>query len=577
MTSLCVCLPAALAVFALPAAAQPVLVDGQFDDWGTPAHQDAPGDHTGTLDLRRLWISNDADYLFLSVELDREVNLQEGSGLVLWLDTDDAPTTGEPIGGIGAEIVWRFGDREGTSYLVDTPGTIGHDDLGLFAAPTVTADRFEIALRRDATVAGHPLFQGPSVQIALRADAAGDALPDEGGVPYTFVPSGTREPVELGRDEEHTFRVLTYNVLRDGLFAPGNEFQHRRILAAIDPDVIALQEVYAHSAAEVAARLEELAPSPDGQEWHAAGVGSDVFAASRSPITASVPLCAVASIASTCNGAFRLDTRDALGAELDLVVAHPPCCWRDAYRQEEVDHLMAHLRDARASGALSAEVPVILAGDFNLVGDARQLETLLTGDIVDESRFGPDAAPDVDGTALAAVDAVTTGRPAVFTWTNAAETFWPGRLDYILYSDALLDLGNAFVLFTPGLTVADLSRSGLAAADTEVSDHLPLVADFALRAPTASEAEPGASRLSPPTPNPTSGAVSFSYRLARGGPVSLIVVDALGRTVATVEDSVRPAGDHTATLPAGLLAPGAYLVRLRSSDGVEARRLTVVR
>lgn len=77
------------------------------------------------------------------------------------------------------------------------------------------------------------------------------------------------------------------------------------------------------------------------------------------------------------------------------------------------------LRGARNPGGpveLRPRTPIVVAGDFNMVGSLRPLTTLLEGDIVDEARFGPDFRPDWDGTGLADPKPVHNGTGTV-TWT----------------------------------------------------------------------------------------------------------------------------------------------------------------
>ncbi len=84
-----------------------------------------------------------------------------------------------------------------------------------------------------------------------------------------------------------------------------------------------------------------------------------------------------------------------------------------------------------------------------------------------------------------------------------------------------------------------------------------------------------------PRPNPSRGAVTVPFALPAAARVTVEVVDVLGRRVAVLVDGDRPAGLGEATLAAGALAPGTYVVRLAvEADGrreQRVRRLTVVR
>lgn len=575
-------LPVPLALLALlaatavrPARAQPV-VDGALDEWAAPLYADAVGDGAA-VDFGRLWGAGDAEYLYVAFETGAEIGLQNFNEVTLYVDADGDASTGEGVAGIGAEFSYAFGTRAGTATLPGrAPAPVDYRTLALVSAPTVTADRFEVALRRDASVGGVPLFTGPAVRVALvDRRPGGDALPDgQGGV---LVPLGSGPParaaVDLGR-REGDVRVMTYNVLRDRITQAEHRGRFERVFQSVRPDVVALQEVYANDAADLAAFLGGLVP---GTAWYGAGApGTDAMVLSQYPVLEATPLCERPGVPASCNVAALLD----LGGDRRLYVVsmHPPCCTNDAARQAEFDLLAAHLRDARASGALAPSTPVVVAGDMNLVGDRRQLGTLLTGSIVDTGRFGPGAAPDADGTALADAAPRTTGRPADFTWINDADQFPPGRLDYVVYSNALLEPGNGFALYTPGLTEDELARYGLLADDTAVSDHLPVVQDLAFRASTETGHVPmSGAALESVGPNPSWGAVTVRYRLDGPGPVRLVVLDALGRTVRVVESGDRGAGPHAVSIDVSAMAAGTYVLLLEAGGHVSSRVLAVAR
>lgn len=83
--------------------------------------------------------------------------------------------------------------------------------------------------------------------------------------------------------------------------------------------------------------------------------------------------------------------------------------------------------------------------------------------------------------------------------------------------------------------------------------------------------------LEAPFPNPALGASRIGFTLPEAAEVNLEVFDVLGRRVAVLAEGTRPGGRHEATVEAGSLAAGAYLVRLRAGDHVSTTRLTVVR
>lgn len=81
--------------------------------------------------------------------------------------------------------------------------------------------------------------------------------------------------------------------------------------------------------------------------------------------------------------------------------------------------------------------------------------------------------------------------------------------------------------------------------------------------------------IKPLRPDPIRGRATVEFRTLEEGPTRLEIVDLLGRTAATLlETDLRP-GDHTAALDASRLAPGVYLLVLRTGRGEVVRRVRV--
>lgn len=101
-------------------------------------------------------------------------------------------------------------------------------------------------------------------------------------------------------------------------------------------------------------------------------------------------------------------------------------------------------------------------------------------------------------------------------------------------------------------------------------------------AETTSEDLPTAYALEPCYPNPFNPSTSIPYVVAEeGGTVDLSVYDALGRTVATLVQGVRPAGRYvtswTGTDDAGHpVASGMYVVRMRAGGYEQAVKVMFV-
>jgi hypothetical protein len=84
-------------------------------------------------------------------------------------------------------------------------------------------------------------------------------------------------------------------------------------------------------------------------------------------------------------------------------------------------------------------------------------------------------------------------------------------------------------------------------------------------------------KLHAPEPNPARFSTLLRYELDVASRVRLTVHDVIGRQVALVAYGERAAGRHEAPLDAARLAPGVYVLRLRTSEATVDRVLTVVR
>ena len=452
------------------AGAQSIRVDGVFDDWVDGAHAVEPAPENGpTPHLREVRMAATADRIAFLLDLSGEAHAAELERVEFLFDTDDDPATGQAIHGIGADVQWSLGSGEGTAWILGVPVRAGPGSFGLRRAPTVSSPRFEVSFARSARVAGGGIFPDRAMTVMVRDGASRHSPPLR--VPAAAeCPPGTRpRPASLARRDPAHLRVLTFNVLFDGLFKRTDAFG--RILRAIDPDVILFQEIYNHSAEQTRDLLREMLP---GSTWHAVGGGCAVLAS-------RVAIEDFGSTGSERKGQWmKLASPGPVWSVGPVVLnPHPPCCENESGRQQELDRAIAWLRDARAGGRLPSGAPVIVGGDLNLVGHSRQLRTLLEGTIGDEAAAGPSFPPDPDGTALADVAPYHAAGAENYTWRSDESPFAPGRLDFLLYSDSVLGVGNSFVLWTPELGAAERDALGLEASDTAIaSDHLPVVADF---------------------------------------------------------------------------------------------------
>jgi endonuclease/exonuclease/phosphatase family metal-dependent hydrolase len=463
-------------VAATASGQHPVSIDGGFSDWDSvPVAFEATGSGSGSSDFQLLKITNDQQFLFLNVELDAEVILQESNSLQLVIDTDANAATGQPIGAVGAELVWNFGSRGGSVHRAGQSVSIRHADIGLRSGPTVSSSRFEIAIRRNASIGGQALFGSPSIRLILRDAASGVQIPGAGqAIEYVFATSAIPvTPTAFDRVALGDLRIMTWNVRNDGLWNSSHAPRFERILASTEPDIISFQEIYGHTASETAALVSSwISPSPS-TSWHASG-SAGCKTLSRFPILGTWALFGN-------NRAMLIDASQKIGSHLLLINAHLPCCDNNASRQNQIDQLLAFIRDAKQPGGLltlEPETPIIITGDLNLVTFSSQLETLLTGQIVNQTIHGPSFSPDWDGGSLTALVSRHSDKRMGHTWRNNLSTYSPGILDYQIYTSSVLETSNHFIVNTEAMSSQRLVANGLLWNDSWASDHLAYVADY---------------------------------------------------------------------------------------------------
>lgn len=88
---------------------------------------------------------------------------------------------------------------------------------------------------------------------------------------------------------------------------------------------------------------------------------------------------------------------------------------------------------------------------------------------------------------------------------------------------------------------------------------------------------PRTNRLLPIAPNPFNPRAEVRFELGRRGEVRIEVFDVSGRLVRNVVEGVLDAGMHVRTLDGEGLASGVYHVRMRTTDGIRARSVVLLK
>ncbi|HEY4718510.1 MAG TPA: endonuclease/exonuclease/phosphatase family protein [Anaerolineales bacterium] len=311
----------------------------------------------------------------------------------------------------------------------------------------------------------------------------------------------------LPRPSQTSLRVLSYNVNWDSIFQDDDPQNHelrqfnrvdefQRLVAAIQPDLLCLQEInYLRSTEQIAALVTGALGSEE--DWYVAKE-RDTFIVSRYPLVqVGYELITTGVVNALQQSAALVDLPAEIYGTKDLylICSHFKAGGSTTdilLRQEQADVIMAHMQDALTSGGnldLAESTPYLLLGDFNIydTDPHNHLWTMLRGDIYNERRYGNDFAPDWDATTLSDARPSHNGLGEdYYTWRDDSGSFAPGLFDRILYTDSLLQPVNAFILDTTMLTPDVLAAWGLHPADVLLGgqpgsyDHLPLVVDFVL-------------------------------------------------------------------------------------------------
>ncbi|MHB0958228.1 MAG: endonuclease/exonuclease/phosphatase family protein [Pirellulaceae bacterium] len=444
----------------LAAAGETPRIDGLFDEWreGSRSVVDETGDATAAFDLARVDARSHGTQLYLHFHIGRELNLQAGRGdegtLRLLVDLPAARR-------LSIDFRGRF------ACWTDRPDErIPWTKIKFACLPTFAAKEYELRLDLSplGARAGDQMriqFAGSdSLQEPLSIVLGDASAPHQGSAPHDVMDMSPRAG---------DVRIANLNTLHDGLSHPQRSEQIRRLLTSVDADIFCFQEAldedsFRASAPRVVPRKGESALN---LHWQG-----------DCGIATSLPLQPLAMQFETrfsrtathdrqtgAAAAIRLSN----GQYVVVCSVHLSCCGfrddvRDQSRVREARTLATQIERLRAGefGDHLRSAGVVVIGDYNLVGSRQPLATLEAVGLTEYILLGLDRA--------------------ACTWRgDEEESFWPGRLDLLTYDAAVLDPKAGYVLNTEDLSEARLRELGLERNDSMASDHLLLVADFAVR------------------------------------------------------------------------------------------------
>jgi endonuclease/exonuclease/phosphatase family metal-dependent hydrolase len=449
-----------------------ILLDGDVSDWSQESA-----------------VTADANYLYFRFSFgEGTFTLQHAPKPVLvMVDIDaDAKTGINPSAsglktmGVDLQIEFSATPKKGvTASTVDSTGkrtAINPYDLDVVVAPTVAAPWYEGRISRNSpAIANLPMkglrSSGKATIAVGMANEQGKlgAYSDPETITLPMAAKASRGADALPPTKPKTaVRVMTWNIERSAPVKNPQPF--RRVIQAVQPDVILFQEWETGSATDVLAWMTQWISSEN--EWHvikAAGSlndGGGVAVVSRYEIA---PQLSSPPLGGQGGTPVRFVSAKVAAPFGDMLVGstHLKCC---GYKDSPEDQKRVSEAETINKAFLFEGAPAyrVITGDMNLVGSMPPLERLAAG-------------LDLDGSALMPASAKVLGDATMVTWAKSGDTFGPGRLDYVLYSDASLEAINSFILDTRKLSDEALARLGLEREDSSASDHMPVIVDFQVK------------------------------------------------------------------------------------------------
>lgn len=470
------------------------VIDGQVKDWNNIESQSysAQTSSSGPVQLQHMAATHDEDFLYLKLKLDKSLQMvgpnDHGAQFYLYLDTDLDSKTGYQIGNMGAELGFSLTNQK--AYRNVAPkGQSRLNEAHIRILPAVTSKTYELAISRKQPDNRASLMKEDSIQI-LFYEANGDAhLPKKTkSFLYPIGKEGlpSTASISTSRQNSDHLRLMSFNVLNNGLTNEEQKPNIQALMQATQPDLLTLNECWDISPGLAKDFMNKAIP---GKNWYAVKLDEGNITLSRFPIKNQWQVLPNARLTASL-----MDLPPRYSKNLLLINAHLPCCDKDEERQAQADALINFIEEAREKGGrltIPNETPIVVAGDMNLVGKAQQLETLQKGEIVNTDQYGKGISPDWDGTKLQSALGRHTHTRMNYTWLST-ESNWPaGKLDYIFYTNSVLNVHQNFTINTRSMPQYRLNQLNLDKNTSEkASDHLPVIADFSLEKRVSSQTQP---------------------------------------------------------------------------------------
>ena len=238
--------------------------------------------------------------------------------------------------------------------------------------------------------------------------------------------------------------------------------------------------------------------------------------------------------------------------------------------------------DAVAAGTIAAGTAVDLTGTLSEFNGLLQINN---ADLADYTVGATGAPPTPQVVTLAQLNADGEAYESRLisvvdvSFASGGGTFEAGEEYAVSQGDDMgtVRINGAEETALVGTAIPDLGQlTGVVDERNGAYRILPILATDVTASGTAGEAGPEGA-LSLAVANPLRGTATVRFELAAPGRARLALFDALGRQVAVLADGAVGTGEQTATVDAGRLATGVYVLRLQTERGAASRTLTVVR
>ncbi|MCA9273995.1 MAG: endonuclease/exonuclease/phosphatase family protein [Phycisphaerales bacterium] len=448
-----------------------MVLDSSIDDW--------PADQV---------VAADEYFLYLRFSPGEAISLQSNNeSVVVALDIDGNVTTGLPSGELGVDLEITFSPPRddgtpgnGTVVSAISPDgeriTLAPALLDISVAPSCASEWFEMRIARRTTIENlfpiEGLFSSGRLAGRLAMFTPSGKRVAEAPLFETTLPPASdhakRVRANIPAKPLGTVRIVSHNVLNGSPLQKPEPFA--RLLRALDPDIVVVQEWYDTPADEMAAWFNDNL-AINGR-WRAVTTDArGVAVISRLDIA---PIGPPAVLVQARGEERTVRVTPALVetpiGPIAVASVHLKCCGglgtpEDEQRIIEAGAIASMINDQTKD--IGPHVRVVM-GDFNLVGSKEPLYTLARG-------F------DVDGSNATIAEPFVMGDNAMYTWTEPTSRFLPSRLDYAIYSDSSAVVARTFVFDPARLSLDSLETLNIEEIDAMASDHRPIVLD--LRAP----------------------------------------------------------------------------------------------